>query len=105
MTREERRSLALHREIARKVEAEPKRALALARRNLDLMGEAARGSQPLREWRVMLDRPLPALLPALTDPDPWARELRHVTPFAGLLSAEERAHVYRAFTDAELSVQ
>jgi hypothetical protein len=33
----------------------------------------------------------------LTDHDPWARELRHVTPFGGVLSAAERAEVYRAF--------
>jgi hypothetical protein len=41
------------------------------------------------------------LLPLLTDPDPWARELRHVTPFAGVLSAAERAEVYRAFANDE----
>ena len=34
MTREERRSLALHREIAAKLEAEPERTLALAQKNL-----------------------------------------------------------------------
>ena len=62
---------------------------------------ASEGSQPLREWAVLLDRPLPALLEILTDPSPWARELRHVTPFAGVLSTEERAEVFRAFAAAE----
>jgi hypothetical protein len=46
---------------------------------------------------VILDRPLPALLAILTDPSPWARELRHMTPFAGILSARERADVPRQF--------
>jgi len=40
----------------------------------------------------------------LTDQDPWARELRHVTPFAGVLSAAERVEAYRAFANAERHV-
>ena len=51
----------------------------------------------LREWRVVLDRPLEALLLVLSDPSEWARELRHVSPFGGVLSARERTAVYRAF--------
>ena len=51
----------------------------------------------LDEWRCLLRRPLDALLPVLTDPVPWARELRHVTPVTGILSAAERAQAYRAF--------
>lgn len=102
MTREERRSLALHREIAARVRADPEGLLARARRNLERMSEGPAGSsQLLKEWQVILDRPLPALLGVLTDPDPWARELRHVTPFAGVLSAAERTAVYRGFRDAE----
>ena len=102
LTREERRSVALHTAIARKLEADPVRVLRLARRNLARMARGGDGpSQLLKEWGVMLDRPLDALLPALTDLDPWARELRHVTPFAGVLAAEERAQVYRSFAEEE----
>ena len=102
MTREEKRSLVLHRAIARKLATEPERVLALAQRNLERMrGAGAVASQLLKEWDVILDRPLPALLPVLTDPDPWVRELRHVTPFAGVLSPAERAQVYQAFSEAE----
>ena len=32
-----------------------------------------------------------ALVDLLTAADPWSRELRHITPFAGVLSPEERA--------------
>jgi len=102
LTREDRRSLELHRVIAARLRDDPEAVLARARRNLARMGARAdASSQPLREWSVLLDRPVPALLPLLTDPDPWARELRHVTPFAGVLSATERAEVYRAFADEE----
>lgn len=102
LTREERRSLALHRAIARRLRDDPAGVLAVARRNLVQMAARADGaSQPLREWSVLLDRPVEALVPLLTDPEPWARELRHVTPFAGVLTAAERAEVYRAFAAAE----
>lgn len=98
MTREERRSLALHGAIAARLREDPGPVLSAARANLARMIERTDpSSQPLREWKVLLDRPLPALLPMLTDPAPWMRELRHVTPFAGVLSARERASVYRAF--------
>jgi hypothetical protein len=75
--------------------------LAQARRALARMMASGSSSQLLREWSVLLDRPLEALLPVLGDPGPWARELRQVTPFAGVLSAAQRAEVYRAFAERE----
>jgi transcriptional regulator with XRE-family HTH domain len=102
LTREERRSLALHRAIAARLREDPAPVLAAARRSLARMiASTGTASQALREWSVLLDRPVEALLPVLTDPDPWARELRHVTPFAGVLTAAERAEVYRGFAEAE----
>lgn len=102
LTREERRSLALHRAVAVKLHEDPDQVLRQARSNLRRMVAESPVTLPLlREWKVLLDRPVEALLPLLTDPDEWARELRHVTPFAGILSAGERAEVYRAFAAAE----
>lgn len=102
LTREDRRSLALHRAIARRLAEDPAAILAQARRNLAGM-RARRGqaAQLLAEWDVILDRPVAAVVEALTDPGEWARELRQVTPFAGALSASERGVVYRSFTRAE----
>jgi len=102
LTREDRRSLALHAAIADRLHADPERVLRQARGTLARMiAQAPRPLPLLREWKVLLDRPVEALLPLLTDPDEWARELRHVTPFAGVLSAAERAEVYRAFTASD----
>ena len=102
LTREDRRSLALHAAIAAHLRANPDAVLARARRNIARMHALHEGARPLLdEWTVLLRRPLDALLPVLRDPSPWARELRHVTPFAGVLSARERAQVYRAFFEAE----
>ena len=102
LTREDRRSLYLHQAIADRLRQQPEQVLARARQSLEQMLARQGGSSiPLREWRALLDRPVEALLPLLTDLDPWARELRHVTPFAGALSAGERAVVYRAFAHDE----
>jgi transcriptional regulator with XRE-family HTH domain len=102
LTREDRRSLALHRAIARRLADDPPAVIAQARRNLARMrGRGPEATQLLREWDVILDRPVPALLAVLTDPGEWARELRHVTPFAGVLSAAERAAAYRAFATGD----
>jgi transcriptional regulator with XRE-family HTH domain len=102
MTREDRRSLALHRAIAHHLQRDPAAVLERARQTLARMESiASRPSQPIREWSVLLDRPLTALLEVLTDPSPWARELRHVTPFAGVLPTGERAEVFRVFAEAE----
>ncbi len=102
MTREERRSLHLHRAIAERLISEPDRIIGQARRNLQRMrAGASEAPQPLREWGLLLDRPAEALAEVLIDPSPWARELRHVTPFAGVLTAGARAEVYREFAAEE----
>lgn len=97
MTREERRSLHLHRAIARRLERSPEVVLARARETLSLMrGKHPEAEQLFREWEVILDRPVSELGPALIDPSPRGRELRQVTPFAGVLTAAERTEVYNS---------
>ena len=102
LTREERRSLELHREIAERLSDSPERVRARARENLARMRTVApHASDVLDEWASRLDGPAPALLRCLTDPHPWARELRHVSPFGGVLTAAERAAVYERFRESE----
>ena len=102
MNREERRSLLLHEEIATRLAEDPAGVLTKARRTLERMSHGPAGaSQAIREWHVLLDRPLEDLIPVLVDPSPWGRELRHVTPFAGVLTAAERTAVYRGFAERE----
>jgi len=104
LTREERRSLLLHEAVAARLRAEPEAVLSRARASLARMRALHPGARLLfDDWQCLLRRPLEALLPVLTDPTPWARELRHVTPFTGVLSAAERAQVYHAFAQRERS--
>ena len=104
LTREDRRSLALHAAVAARLRAAPDAVRARARASLARMRALHPGARPLLdEWRMLLRRPLDDLVSVLTDPAPRARELRHVTPFTGVLSAAERARVYRAFAQHELA--
>lgn len=102
MTREDRRSLALHEAIAQRLIEDPVAVLESARRTLDLMLERHPGAAHLlAEWDAILYRPVSEIEDVLLDPRPKARELRHVTPFAGILSPAERAEVYRRFAASE----
>ncbi|MDQ3756334.1 MAG: helix-turn-helix transcriptional regulator [Actinomycetota bacterium] len=102
LTREDRRSLFLHVAISRRIVADPEVALMRARRNLRTMANANPGAAPLlREWRRIIDNGIDRVLYVLADPGEHARELRQVTPFAGILSAADRQQVYRAFRELE----
>jgi hypothetical protein len=98
LTREDRRSLWLHDAIAAKLRADPDGILRRAQRNLARMAAAHPTAAPLlRDWRRVLRLPVPEIIDVLLDPRAHPRELRQVTPFAGVLSARERAEVYAAF--------
>jgi len=102
MTREDRRSLALHEAISRRLIENPERVMERARHTLGLMTAKNAGAAPLlNEWDAILSRPISDVVDVLLDPQSRARELRQVTPFAGILSATERADVYRCFAATE----
>jgi transcriptional regulator with XRE-family HTH domain len=99
LTREERRSLALHRAIAAKLAADPAPVLARARKNLRVMRRANEDGAAERwfaEWEHRLRGPFAGIIEALVSHDQHARDLRQVTPFAGVLSDEERRAIYAA---------
>jgi excisionase family DNA binding protein len=95
LNRAERRSLWLAYAVAGKVVADPDRARALAREQINRMRPVARGQarQWLAEWERLLDGPTEDLLRTLIDTSPVGRELRQNSPFAGLLDQDERAQV------------
>lgn len=102
LTREDRRSLAVHRAIADRLKEDPVPILQRAQRTLARMSRRHPHARYLfSTWRRILDRPVAEIVDVLLDPRPPARELRHVTPFAGVLTARERADVYRQFADSE----
>ena len=105
MTREDRRSLALHEVIAKRLIEDPVAVLERARITLDLMTEKhPSAASLLTEWDAILHRPTSEIADVLLDPRPRARELRQVTPFAGILTPAERAKVYRRFAASERAI-
>ena len=102
MTREDRRSLFLHQAIAEQLRRSPERALRTAHRNLRRMLDGHPEASPLLdEWARILEAPVEQVIATMTDPSEPARQLRQVTPFAGVLTAEQRAGVYRDFRRRE----
>ena len=98
MTREDRRSLALHRAIADHLTAHPAKTLDQAQRNLTGMRTRNPHAADLfSEWDDILTRPVEAIVTAMLDPSQRARDLRKVTPFAGVLEPRERTRVYLEF--------
>lgn len=103
LTRDQQRSLWLSYAVAGRIVEDPGAAVARARSNLVTMRQIARGQAQrwLDEWTRLLDGPLDQLLDALTSRAPSSRELRQNTPFAGLLSDEERVQVLAAWRQAQ----
>jgi transcriptional regulator with XRE-family HTH domain len=91
LTYEERRSLAVSAEVARKLVEQPDEVLAHARRNLERMRSIGRHEQVwVRLWESALDLGPRYVAALLTSVDPFARDLRQSSPFGGVLDADER---------------
>lgn len=92
------RSLVMHTLIARKVARDPG-LLAVARENLRRWGERWGGDTPMwvEEWQSILKRPWREVAAFITELSPRATRLRQSSPFAGVLTAQERKRIYDAF--------
>ncbi|MPZ26677.1 MAG: helix-turn-helix domain-containing protein [Micromonosporaceae bacterium] len=99
LTRDQERSLWLHRVVAGKLALDPDAGLALARANLARLGDgpAGRSGPWLAGWAAVLDLGPTAVLDMLTSRDEHAVELRQNSPFAGLLTEPERQAALAAF--------
>jgi len=103
LTLDQQRSLWLGHAAAGKLVADPSGVLQKARDNLvRLRVVHSRGVSRrwLDEWETLLRGPVDHVLEALTSRAPRARELRQNSPFAGVLTEEERLRVLSAFRAA-----
>ena len=91
------RSLAMHAVIARKIERDPA-LLAIAHRNVERWSARWKESAPawLEEWRELLSRPWQEVAALITESGERASRLRQSSPFAGVLSNEERWRIHEA---------
>jgi excisionase family DNA binding protein len=100
VTRDQVRSLWLHRAVAGRLAQDPDAVLARARANVHRWlatrpeGGATRS---LQEWAEILDAGPEAVMGVLVSPSPRARELRQNSPFTRVLSEAERQSIIRSF--------
>ena len=100
---EERKSLALHLAMIERLVEDPTSVLAAARRNLARRRRAdpsGRAAVYLDEWERLLEGPFAEVVAVAVGTDHRACDLRHVTPFAGVLSDDERRRIIRRLRDA-----
>jgi len=94
----DQRSLELNRLIAEKIRAEPnliRRAYDFIERHLRSTDVSNSGQEAIREWKEILDsRPLPNVLLILTEKSDEGSRLRQSSPFAGIITPEERAEIF-----------
>ena len=102
LTREDRRSLALHHVIARRIVEDPDGVLDTARGNLQRMHRKHPFARPLlNEWASILERTTQSIVESVVDPSLHGRDLRNVTPFAGVLTDAERSDAIARFRQME----
>ena len=97
--RQDMRSLRMHEAIAEKLRRDPVPVLAKARANLDRWRDSSTPSRYLGEWERLLNGPADQLLALLLDESEDAIALRHASPFAGVLTPQERWDIYRSFRE------
>jgi len=100
LTRDQERSLWLHRVVAGRLALDPHAVLTLAAKNLKHLRQVHPGgmtAQWLDQWQKVLDSGEDAVFSVLTSPSGHAVDLRQNSPFAGVLSEQERAAALEAF--------
>jgi hypothetical protein len=91
------RSLALHRLIAKKIEASPA-LLDKARDNLRRWQEAGVSPSPaLAEWEQVIRGPVSQVAALLIERSERATRLRQSSPFCGILTEAERRTIYESY--------
>ena len=100
----DRRSLEMHRLIAAKILAEPD-LFIIASRNVERWSRTATRSRAyLDEWSRILSAGMAAALAFATEDSEHATELRQSTPFAGVLSAQERWEFLKKWKEANSNI-
>jgi len=96
MTRSDKRSLAYHQMIVERLRRDPAATTTKARKNLELMSKTHPGARDLFDlWDRWLSLSTNDLIGCCLDSSLLARDMRQVTPFAGVLTPKERVKVIK----------
>jgi hypothetical protein len=94
------RSLWLHYAVVGKLVADPEGVLSKARSNLEhlrVVHPTGAITSQFDEWQRLLNGPILELLASITSTEEPAIQLRSNTPFAAVLTEDERTEVLDAF--------
>lgn len=98
LSREDKRSLAYHQAVVRSLRNDPDFAISKAMKVLITMRKKNPAAKMLLDrWYQWLKLPLEELISNILDLGVFARDMRQVTPFAGLLSPGERVRILKKF--------
>lgn len=98
LTREDRRSLAYHQSIAKILRQSPSTVIQRARRTLaHQRKDHPHAAKLLDQWQAWLDLPIDELIARMLDAGMMGRDMRQVTPFAGVLTPQERVRILKRF--------
>jgi excisionase family DNA binding protein len=101
LTRDQERSLWLHRAVLAELVENPEDVLARVGGNLHHLRAQHLGrgmtAHWLDQWQAVLDAGVDAVADVLTSQGPAALELRQNSPFAGVISEEVRSRVLASF--------
>ena len=98
----EERSIALHRAVAERIRGNPKlmeeAIINLQRYLKQSFSDSRKPISPLVEWQELLEnQPLEEILDFMVSDSERARRLRQSSPFAGILTPQERWRIYEAY--------
>ncbi len=94
----DRRSLELHRAAVRRLREDPIR-LQRARQRVAAWRAGKSPPHYAERWKEILDRPLPRILAFMVEESDLAQELRSCSPFAGILTPQERWAILKKIND------
>jgi hypothetical protein len=97
----ERRSLRYHKAIAERLAVDASIAVRALARVDGWLREGTVAAYYAEGWREVLNRTPAELRAFLADPSERARALRQVSPFAGVLSPQERWKLWAAKDDGD----
>lgn len=101
LTREDHRSLAYHQAVVIRLKQDFDSTIKRAKQNLRKMKKNNSGVKNLFDlWQRWLDLLEEDLISRILDPGILARDMRQVSPFAGMLSPKERFQILKNFRKA-----
>lgn len=101
MTRDQKRSLFLHAAIAGELRVRGTEVIEMARRNVSRMRSVnPHAWRLLDDWERILQGTTSQIVACMLDPGENGRDLRQVSPFAGVLTPAQRLRFYKSFRGA-----